>query len=82
MPVIQKINFVNSVLFVVVKNFNVLLPQKVEVNFMRIIPNGNDKCTFSVQFLSFLLYAKPAKVLFTHRMLFCSDVVVGFWVKG
>lgn len=52
---VKQIDFINHCFFVVYKNFNVVIPQQIQINFMAVVANSRNESGVLVKFLHLLI---------------------------
>lgn len=70
MVAVQKINFVNLVQLVVIKNLNKIFSQEVQVHFVGIITYIQHKRPLRVQEVDFFVHGQIPEIFFTHGLIF------------
>lgn len=52
----QKVDFIDSILFVVIEDFDVFIFQQVQINLVSVVANAHDKSPFQVEGLDLLMH--------------------------
>jgi hypothetical protein len=79
---VQKINPINFVQLVVVKNLNVLVMQQVQVDLVAIVPNSHHKSPLHIQKLDFFMQGKISEFLSTHSLNSVSSFSAAIYPKA
>lgn len=68
----QKVDFINPILFVIIKDLDVLVFQQIEINLVPVVANAHDKSSFQIKGFDLLMQGQLAEFFPTHEFYFST----------